>query len=157
MGYIPKLYLETTVFNFYFAGKEGKKQQDTIRMFDAIEKGKYMAFTSQYVLNEISRATPKKYWMMTDLIYKYVQSILGFEKNVLTLADVYVKSGIVPGKYLSDAQHIAVAAVNKIDFVVSYNLGHIVKLKTMIGTGFANLYHGYHQIGLCTPTAKNQR
>jgi len=36
-------------------------------------------------------------------------------------------------------------------FVISYNLGHIVKTKTMIGTGLANLREGYRQIGLSTP------
>jgi hypothetical protein len=52
---------------------------------------------------------------------------------------------------MTDAQHIAAATINKLDFVVSFNLGHIVKPKTMIGTGFANLHHGYHQVGLCSP------
>jgi hypothetical protein len=67
------------------------------------------------------------------------------------MADIYVKKGIIPLKFRADALHIATATVNKLDFVISYNLGHIVKTKTMIGTGLANLREGYRQIGLSTP------
>jgi len=42
--------------------------------------------------------------------------------------------------------------VNNLDFVISYNQGHIVKVKTMAGTGLANLRAGYRYIGLATPT-----
>ena len=151
-NYKPKLYLETTVFNFYFVEKDGKKQQDTHKLFCAIEQGIYQVFTSQFVFDEIIEDTPIKYRNMTELIDKYIQNILDFDQRVLNLADIYVKNGIIPVKYINDAKHIATATVNKLDFVVSFDMGHIVKPKTMIGTGFANLYHGYRQIGLCTPT-----
>ena len=39
-----------------------------------------------------------------------------------------------------------------IDFVISFNQGHIVKTKTMIGAGFVNLRQGFRQIGISTPT-----
>jgi hypothetical protein len=68
------------------------------------------------------------------------------------LADTYIKKGIIPLKFRDDALHIATATVNNLDFVVSYNQGHIVKTKTMIGAGLTNLREGYRQIGLSTPT-----
>jgi len=55
-------------------------------------------------------------------------------------------------KSIKDALHISCAVVNNLDFVISYNQGHIIKTKTMIGTGLANLREGYRQIGLSTPT-----
>ena len=152
MAYIPKLYLETTIFNFYFFGKGGKKQQDTLRLFEEINNGKFHIFTSEYVYSEISKDTLLKYRKMKELIDKYVGTILNFDQDVLNLAEIYVKNGIIPAKYITDARHIASASVNELDFVVSFNMGHIVKLKTMIGTGFANLHNGCRQIGLCTPT-----
>jgi len=152
MKYIPKLYLETTVFNFYFAGKEGKKQQDTHMLFEAIEKGKYEAYTSFYTLNEISKDTPYRFRMMKEIIDKFVKNIIYTEKDIKRLAGIYISKGIIPEKHLMDARHIASAVINNLDFLVSYNLGHIVKQKTMIGTGFVNLQNGYRQIGLCTPT-----
>ena len=68
------------------------------------------------------------------------------------MAGIYIEKGIIPEKFIDDAVHIATATVNNLDFVISYNLGHIVKTKTMIGVGIANLREGYRQIGLATPT-----
>jgi predicted nucleic acid-binding protein len=152
MPYIPKIYLETTVFNFYFLDKDCKKKEDTHKLFDVIKRGKYEAYTSWYVQNEITRDVPEKCNKMQELLEKYTQHIVSFNKETDDLAKIYIKNKIIPLKYKTDALHIAVAAVNKLDFVVSFDFGHIVKPKTMIGAGFANLHHGYHQIGLCTPT-----
>jgi hypothetical protein len=64
------------------------------------------------------------------------------------LAELYIKKKIIGEGSMVDALHIATATVNKLDFVVSCNMGHIVKQKTMIGTGFINLRAGYKHIGL---------
>ncbi|MDR1429174.1 MAG: hypothetical protein LBI85_02700, partial [Spirochaetaceae bacterium] len=111
----------------------------------------YEAYTSAYVLGEISRDTPERYRKMKNLIDKYVPHVLSFTVEAQVLAAVYIKNHIIPANYETDALHIAAATVNRLDFVVSFNFGHIVKPKTMIGAGFANLRHGYRQIGLCSP------
>ncbi|GHV46216.1 hypothetical protein AGMMS49546_33790 [Spirochaetia bacterium] len=152
MRYIPKLYLETTIFNFYYVDKDSKKKDDTHKLFDAIKKGKYEVYTSWYVQDEIARDTPEKYEKMRSLLEKYAQPTVSFNEEASALAEIYIKNRIIPLKYRTDALHIATATVNRLDFVVSFNFGHIVKPKTMIGAGFANLHHGYRQIGLCTPT-----
>jgi hypothetical protein len=63
---------------------------------------------------------------------------------------MYVEKHIIPPKSRNDGLHIAVATVNNLDFVVSCNMGHIDKRKTMIGTGFINLRTGYKNIGICS-------
>ena len=64
----------------------------------------------------------------------------------------YIEKSIIQEKHPEDALHIANAIVNNLDLVISYNMGHIVKIKTIIGAGFINLRAGYRQIGLSTPT-----
>jgi hypothetical protein len=63
---------------------------------------------------------------------------------------MYVVKHIIPPRYRDDGLHIAVATVNNLDFVVSCNMGHIDKRKTMIGIGFINLRAGYKNIGICS-------
>ena len=152
MKYIPKLFIETSVFNFYFEGKQGQKQKDAIRLFEEIAKGRYEAYTSQTVMKEIKDASREKFEKMKALSQKYIKGLIFPPPEAVQMAGIYVKKGIVPSKYKSDALHIATAVVSNFDFVVSYNQGHIVKTKTMIGTGLANLREGYRQIGLSTPT-----
>ena len=152
MKHLPKLFIETTVFNFYFEGKQGQKQKAAIRLFDKIAKGRYEAYTSEAVINELKKAPEEKREQMMALSVKYIKDVIGTSAEAENLAKTYIEKSVIPKKYLTDALHIAIATVNNFDFVISCNQGHIVKTKTMIGTGFVNLRQGFRQIGLGTPT-----
>ena len=152
MKKIPKLFIETTVFNFYFEGKHGQKQQDAVRLFEEIAKGRYEAYTSEEVFSELEKVSLSKFNKIKALSEKYIKRTLETSQETKRIAGVYIKKGIIPAKSIKDALHIACAVVNNLDFVISYNQGHIIKTKTMIGTGLANLREGYRQIGLSTPT-----
>jgi len=152
MKKIPKLFIETTVFNFYFEGKHGQKQNDAIRLFEEIAKGRYEAYTSDEVYKELKKASLDKFNKMDVLSEKYIKRTLETLPETKRIAVLYIKKGIIPAKSIKDALHIACAVVNNLDLVISYNQGHIVKTKTMIGTGLVNLREGYRQIGLSTPT-----
>ena len=151
MKHLPKLFIETTVFNFLFEGKQGQKHKDATRLFDEISKGRYKAYTSQAVLRELEAAPEEKRERMMALYTKFIEDILKSSEEAEHLAKTYIEKRIIPEKYRTDALHIAIAAVNNLDFVVSFNQSHIVKTKTMIGAGFVNLRHGFKQIGLGTP------
>jgi predicted nucleic acid-binding protein len=148
----PKLFIETTVFNFYFEGKHGQKQQDAVGLFEEIANGRYEAYTSDVVFNELKKASLDKFIKMNDLSEKYIKKTLETSLEAKRIAELYIKKGIIPANSIKDALHIACAVVNDLDFVISYNQGHIAKTKTMIGTGLVNLREGYRQIGLSTPT-----
>ena len=152
MKKIPKLFIETTVFNFYFEGKHGQKQNDAIRLFEEIAKDRYEAYTSEEVFDELERASVDKFLEMKSLSEMYIKRTLETSPEAERITDIYINKGIIPAKSIKDALHIACAVVNNLDFVISYNQGHIVKTKTMIGTGLVNLREGYRQIGLSTPT-----
>ena len=152
MQCLPKLFIETTVFNFYLEGKQGQKQKDAIRLFDEIAKGRYEAYASQEVLDELEATLEKKREQMLRLYRQYIKRTIVATPEAQLLAETYIKNRIIPGKYQDDALCIAIATVNNLDFVISFNQDHIVKTKTMIGTGLANLRQGYRQIGLSTPT-----
>ncbi|GAB6391266.1 MAG: putative PIN domain protein [Treponematales bacterium] len=148
---VPHLYVESTMFNFYFYGKGKEKQAHTLRLFDAIAAGTYEAFTSEYALKELRRDTGARYQKMFALVDKYRLHTFPMSDEVDELAVRYVDRGIIPEKYIDDANHIAVCALNGLDFVVSYNYNHIVKLKTIIGTALVNRRLGLPIVGLCTP------
>lgn len=67
------------------------------------------------------------------------------------LAERYVKEGIIPQRYRSDALHIAMAVINGIEAIISWNFEHIVKLKTRIMVNGINRLLGYHEIEICSP------
>ncbi len=149
---IPKIYLETSIFNFVFADNDTEKQQDTLKLFEDINNGKYEPYTSDAVLEELLRTSEPKQSKMTELIPKYKIITLPASDEAERLADVYVSEGIIPVKYRTDGVHIALTAVNSLDFIVSYNFRHIVKRKTIEMTELVNYREGYRKVGIYSPT-----
>jgi predicted nucleic acid-binding protein len=147
-----EIYLETTVFNFKFADDSPEKKADTIKLFNEISEGKYIAYTSDYVLQELLKAKEPKRSKMVDLIEQYNVRLLEANEIAETLADKYVSGEIIPPGYRTDGIHIAMATINNLDIIVSYNFQHIVKLKTIMGTESINLREGYKRIGIYSPT-----
>jgi hypothetical protein len=78
--------------------------------------------------------------------------VLPVSNEAQRLASLYINEGVIPAKYPIDALHIAVAAVNNLDYIVSYNFRHIVKLKTIIMTESINVRENYKRIGILSPT-----
>jgi predicted nucleic acid-binding protein len=152
MVYIPKLYLETTMFNFYFSDQDPPKKADTKELFRRIKNGIYEPYTSRAVIQELEDAPEKQYKEMFSLIEEYSIKVLSYSEEARRLANIYVAENIIPSKYSPDAAHIAITTASNLDFIVSYNFEHIVKVKTIALTGIVNLREGYKQIGIFSPT-----
>lgn len=148
--WIPKIYLETTLFNFYF-DDDREAHPDTVRLFEDIKAGKFKAFTSGYVIDELAKAPPEKRDKMLALIDQYAVEVLTLSSEAEQLANTYIEQGLVPLKYHTDAVHIAVAVVNTLDMIVSMNFQHIVKRKTRLGVSLINSLNGYRSVEICTP------
>jgi len=147
----PKIYLETTLFNFYFDTDRDVLHTDTVKLFAEIAEGKYEAFTSEAVVGELEKAPNPKKDRMLALIGEYGITPLPVNDAVNKLANFYVAEGIIPVKYKTDAVHIAVAAVNGLDTVVSLNFQHIVKPKVKQLANAINLVRGYRPIEIISP------
>jgi len=117
-----KVYLETTMFNYYF-DKDRDAHPDTVRFFEEIAAGGYDAYTSEHVINELKRAPDEeKRNKMLDLIPKYGISVLKPDTDARKLADAYVAEGVIPTDHLTDAMHIAISSVNDIDIILKPEL-----------------------------------
>ena len=145
-----KIYLETTLFNFYF-DKDREAHAATVKLFNEIAAGKYEAFTSTYVTDELENAPQEKSEKMIGLITQYNISVLAPNDDTMRIADFYTNEGIIPKKYLTDGLHIAIATVNDLDMIISMNFQHIVKRKTKIGTGNINALNGYRAVEIYSP------
>ena len=144
------MYLETTVFNYYFdVDRDG--HEDTVRLFEAIGAGKYEGYTSEYAMIELRDAKDPKKSNMLALTEKYHIIILDIDTESERMTDLYIHNSIIPANYRVDASHIASASVHELDCVLSFNYGHINKLKTKRMTEIINLNEGYKGVTICTP------
>ncbi|GBD98013.1 hypothetical protein BMS3Abin07_00020 [bacterium BMS3Abin07] len=146
-----RLYFDTSKFNFAFADDAPHEKEVTLRLIAEIKKGKYEVYISDVVLREIKEAGKKKVNQLMGLINDLQPFELEFDKECYELASEYIKMGIIPKKYEDDAFHIAVASVNDIDAVISWNFKHIVKLKTKKEVAGTNLLMGYKEIEIYSP------
>ncbi|MBI5065608.1 PIN domain nuclease [Candidatus Woesearchaeota archaeon] len=145
-----KLYLESSVFNFVFADDAPERQKITKTFFDN-KLMNFEAFVSDIVFNELGKTKEPKKSALFGLMKRYPLTNLKNSEEAIKLARSYVDAGIIPEKFLNDALHIAIATVNEIDSVVSWNLEHIVKIKTIVEVNKINIKKGYKQVFIITP------
>jgi len=147
----PKIYLETTIFNFPFVDDAPQYRADTLKLFAEIKAGKFHPFTSEYVVRELEAATDLKREERLRLIKEYDVELIPASDETRNLARTYIEAGIIPQAYGTDGFHIAAATVKGLDFIVSLNFRHIVKRKTIEETELINFREGYKRIGIYSP------
>lgn len=148
---VPKVYLETTMFNAYYDVDAPENTQYAKMLFEAIDRGYYIPYTSEFTVREIENAGEEKRGNMFSLIERYNVQILETNDEIIELAEEYTKQGVVPVKYATDGLHIAVASIWDMDIIFSYNFKHIVKEKTRIMTEIINKEKGYGGIVITSP------
>jgi hypothetical protein len=67
------------------------------------------------------------------------------------LADKYIAESVVGKTSLDDCRHIALATINKVDVLVSWNFRHIVNLTRIRGYNGVNLKNGYQTLEIRNP------
>jgi len=67
------------------------------------------------------------------------------------LASRYISEGALTAKLYSDAQHIAIATILKVDSLVSWNFRHMVNFFRIKQYNAINLKFGYQIIDIRTP------
>ncbi len=80
---------------------------------------------------------------------KFVRIELTEEVN--KLADTYILEKVVGRTSLEDCRHIALATINKVDVLASWNFKHIVNLDRIKGYNSVNLRLGYQMIEIRSP------
>jgi hypothetical protein len=141
--------LETTIFNYFFdTDREG--HADVVSLFEEIRAGKHEAYTSEYAFEELLKAPEPKQGKMISLIDEYGITLLGITDESDGFADLYIAEKIIPERFRLDGAHIAIASINNLDYVLSYNFQHINKAKTKLLTERLNRVHGYGSVIICT-------
>jgi len=147
---VPKIYLETTVFNYYF-DTDRDAHTDTVKLFDEIKAGKYEVFTSIYVMDELAKAGEPKRSNMLELIEKYDIIVVPADEETEKLADIYINEKVIPTSKQLDSLHIACASVNDVDYIFSFNFRHINRIKTKEMTSIINIREGYKPVKITVP------
>jgi len=142
------LYLETTVIGAYLDNGDPFRRDLTMRWFER-ELGEYRVCTSTLVRRELERIDePHR--------SSYLRLLTGLENLELAdeaaiLAEGYISRGIFHRKFIADALHVALASFHKIDYVVTWNFGHLANVRKQARLRMFNTAAGFFSPSIITP------
>jgi predicted nucleic acid-binding protein len=128
-----RLYLDTSVINFLFADDAPQYRDRTVEFFERVVRpGIAEVFISQLVVREVER-TPdvtRRAALLKAIRENHLQ-FLPIEPlaEVRALAKAYWRAGVIPPKAENDALHVAIATVNEVDVLVSWNFKHLANVQ----------------------------
>ena len=142
-----RIYLDTSVIG----GCLDKEFQVWSRqLFDEFKTGKKIAVISDITLDELDNAREEVRDLL-KLIPEGAKEYVLNDEEAEDLADAYLKEGAITKKFHEDALHIAIATINKVDVLVSWNFKHIVNLDRIKKYNGVNLKHGYSILEIRNP------
>ena len=144
-----EIYVETSVWNAPFSEQSPDFKRFGKAFFGNADE--YELFISSLVLAEVKRCSEPKLGRLRELIVLHNPFELEIDGEARALANKYIEYGIIPPRYFTDAQHIAVASVNDLDYIVSFNFAHIVREKTRNGVSGVNAINGYRSPKIISP------
>lgn len=147
----PRSYLETTIWNFHSAPDAPHFMEATRHYFEEVRRGLHDVYVSDLVLAEIDRAPAPRRDDLMQLVESISPTILPTPSHTETVVARLITEGVIPTKYADDAVHIAIALVNEMDVLLSWNFKHIVKSKTRRMVSGMSRMLGYKEIDICTP------
>lgn len=147
----PRFYLDTSVLNFAFETDAVEHRDASLAFLAEVRSGSIEAYISDVVLREVSRAPTVRRAQLRRLIDGIQPQILELTDLAQELAEKYVAEGVIPRRYVDDARHIAVAVVNGLDCVVSWNFRHLVRPATRRRVNAVNRLLGYPEIDIVSP------
>ncbi len=142
------IYLETSVIGAYLDNGDPFRRDLTIRWFEH-ELSEYMAYSSILVQRELERV---------DEPHRtgYLKIISGLDRlelseEVSILAEGYISRGIFHRKFIADAVHMALASFHKIDYLVTWNFGHLANVRKQARVRLFNTAAGFFSPAIVTP------
>lgn len=141
-----KLYLDTSVPSAYYDTSKPIRQLITQKWFEN-ESFLYELYISVITIEEIGELKNElKKQNIIQLTIKHNMQLLDFSDKAKTLADEYMLKGAIPRSEPQDAYHIAIATINQIDALASWNFKHIVSINPIRKIHEINRKYNYSSI-----------
>lgn len=142
------LYLETSVIGAYLDNGEPFRRDLTIRWWEH-ELHEYRPFITPLVTRELERVSEPHRTGYLNLIKPLDH--LEMVDEAAILAEGYISRGIFSRKYIADALHVALASVHKIDYLVTWNFGHLASVRKQARIRLFNTAAGFFVPMIVTP------
>jgi len=143
-----KIYLDTSVISALFDIRSPEVMKWTQEFWKMMER--HEVYVSDVVVTEIQETPDTE---LKENMNKALRDLsqLKVDEDAEKLSREYVRYGAVPHRYRKDALHIAIATVNHIEILVSWNYRHIVRRKTKEIIRMVNSLYNYPLLEIVAP------
>ncbi len=142
------IYLETSVIGAYLDNGDAFRRDLTIRWWEH-ELDEYDVFSSPLVERELERVAEPHRTSYLKLHRRLKQ--LTIDDEVAILAESYIDRGIFHRNFIGDSVHVALAAFHSIDYLVTWNFGHIANVRKQARLLHFNTSAGFHTPKIVSP------
>ena len=125
-------------------------QNASRQLIDKFKQGEMIIVISELTTLELKDAPQE----VRDIIREIPEENIDYEElteEAVNLARKYIVEGVIGEGKLVDAEHIAIATINRVDVLVSWNFRHIVNLSKIRGYNSVNLKYGYPLLEIRSP------
>lgn len=144
---IPRVYIDTSVIGGCIDDEFAIWSNS---LFDEFRNGVKIAVVSDLTRRELEAAPSNVKKLLSTISGTHIESVfLSGEAERLALN--YLKNKVVASKHLVDAQHIAIASVERVDVLVSWNFKQIVNLDRIHAFNAVNIKLGYPILEIRSP------
>jgi predicted nucleic acid-binding protein len=144
---IQKIYLDTSVIGGYY---DNEFEEDTKILFEKIRLGQFHIVYSSVTEDELLEA-PENVRNLIPGLPKHLVTFIELTPEAVELADSYINENVVGKTSRADCFHIALATINKVDIMVSWNFKHVVNVQRIRGYNSVNMKLGYSTIDIRSP------
>ena len=150
----PRVYLDPTVISYFVANlstntKLAAWQQESRRFWHDFQD-QFVFVVSDTVLDEIHRGDAMQAKKRLDAVAQF--TVLSKTPAAVALTQQLLAAGAVPKSAASDAEHIAIATVHGVDYLVSWNHKHLVNVHQLRRINRVCEAAGFRPVIICTPT-----
>ena len=146
-----KLYLDTSVLGAVCDPGPEERLLATRRILDGLKAGSWEGYISALVLEAVSRAHESVRQRIAQELQNSPLMVLEESPESVALARAYVEAGAIPADYEDDARHIAIATLNDVNVVVSWNFRHMVNVERKRRINSVNVREGFPLIDIVSP------
>jgi len=142
-----RIYIDTSVIGGYY---DTEFEAATRQLFKRIADKEFDVYFSVINKAELNDA-PERVKAVKELIPAECFHYIDTNKEVEALALAYVNERALGKASENDATHIALASVNRVDCLISWNFKHIVNYDKIKLFNAINMRSGYPLIGIHSP------
>jgi predicted nucleic acid-binding protein len=142
-----RIYIDTSIVGGFF---DEEFEKPTKALFEKLQRKEIIFVVSDLLRKELINAPSNVRSLLENYEHECFELVY-LTEEAKDLANDYISEKVIGKTSLEDCQHIAMATINKVDILASWNFKHIVNINRIRGYNSVNLKKGFQTLEIRNP------